>query len=188
MAPISRVLGRRWDLTYNRTTGTYENIYKFCEFQYVPIVKTLEALFQNDDFKRVYFEPNHICEEGVYKGFCCGEIFRNNVFFNQNPNAIRIQLYYDDFSATWGSKSQATLQIGAVYFTIDNLPPHLNSHLENIHLVALFHVCDLLNFGVTFNNILAPIIEDLKYLHDDGIDIGNLTVPINATFSEFSNC
>lgn len=54
----------RWDLTYNRTTETYENIYKYCEFQYVPIAKTLEALFTNDEFKRVLRAQSYL------RGWC----------------------------------------------------------------------------------------------------------------------
>lgn len=173
VAPAPKLLGRRWDHCYNRITGNYEKVFKICEFQYVSIVETLTNLFKNSSFKDAFFSNSHTCVDGTYEKFCCGEIFKNSEFFQENPNAIRIQIYYDDFTLSSNSKSQPTVKLGGVYFTIENLPRHLNSHIDNIHLIGLFHTQDLKNFGQNYNKILLPIIEDLIHLDNIGIKLDN---------------
>lgn len=54
------------------------------EGYYIPITQTVRSLFLNNkEFRNVYMkyngsEPDHICEEGVYRGFCCGSVFKEN--------------------------------------------------------------------------------------------------------------
>lgn len=172
VAPIPKMIGGRWDRYYNRKLGRYTEKFKICEFYYVPIKDTIMQLFKNPQFSESFFERDHICTEGVYHKFCCGNVYRNSEFFQRNPNNIRLQIYYDEFTLN-NSKNNHNIKIGAVYMQIENIPRILNSHVEHIHLVALFHVIDLKNFGQTFNTILYPIIEDIKRLEEEGLVINN---------------
>lgn len=167
-------MGDRWDFVYNPITRLYEHKIRVCEFRYVSVKETLETLFEVPEFREVYFRHNqdHHCQEGIYEKFCCGSIYRTSEFYRRNPDALRIQLYYDDFTLSSSSKSQATLKMGALYFTLENIPTYLNSRLENIHLVAIFHAEDIRNFGESFNRVLSPFIQDIIDIHDNGIDIG----------------
>lgn len=172
VAPRTFLLGRRWEKTYDQRNGHYRLDFKECEFQYVPIVDTLKSLFMDPRFRNVYFNQYHNCEDGVYERFCCGNVFKDSLFFERYPDAILIQLYYDDFTLSCQSKSQPTVQLGGVYFTVQNLPKELNSHIDNIHLCALFHVQDLKNIGQSYNKILAEIVREIASLQTIGIDVG----------------
>lgn len=85
------------------------------------------------------------------------------VFVQQN------QLYDFEIARVLGSKT-IIHKIGAIYFTIVNIPNNLKSHLNNIFLVCLFYVNDLYG-GFNLNDILKPIINDIKILETKGIVI-----------------
>lgn len=170
--PISKVIGSRIDMTYDRKIGRYIENTKICEFYYVPLKATLECLFKNQNFVSNFFDTNHICKDGIYQKFCCGNMYKASQFHQRNPNAIRLQLYYDDFRLT-NNKSNVSVKMGGVYFTIENVPRILNSHIDNIHLLALFHTIDLKNYGQSFNTILYPIVEEIKDLENSGITTAN---------------
>lgn len=105
----------------------------------------------------------------LYQNFCCGSTYRNNIFFKNNKNALQIQIFYDDFEVLnpLGSKTKIH-KIGAIYFTIRNLPTEILSSLNNIHLLALFYVADITQ-EIPFKKILKPIIKDLQLLEIEGI-------------------
>lgn len=95
-----------------------------------------------------------------------------------------MQLYYYDFETTNPLGSETGIhKLGAIYLTLRNLPPHVNSHLENIHLLALFYVSDLKEFG--FDEIWKPIIRDIRTLETEGINVATKHVQgsiINLSF------
>jgi len=60
-------------------------------------------------------------------------------------------------------------KLGAVYMTLPTIPNHHQSSLKNIFLALLFHSSDRQKFG---NNIIfRPLIDELNFLRDNGIDI-----------------
>lgn len=93
---------------------------------------------------------------------------------------MQIQLFYDDFETAnpLGSK-KGIHKLGAIYFTLRNFPPKFNSSLVNIHLCALFHTQDIKSYG--FENILEPIINDLKVLETDGIHVPTFKGSVHGT-------
>lgn len=109
-------------------------------FQYVSVIKTLTALFGDDKFEQIYLNFNttndHICQEGVFKRFCCGEVFRKSDFFKSNPMAIQIKLFVDDVEPCNALKSKAGKhKISAFYLQINNLPQKFLSKVNSIYLV-----------------------------------------------------
>lgn len=63
---------------------------KPCTFQYVSLLDTIQKLFQNETFKKIYFSHNNNSEEYL-RNFNDGSNFQNN------PNALQIQIFIDDF-------------------------------------------------------------------------------------------
>lgn len=92
---------------------------------------------------------------------------------------MQIQLYYDDFETAnpLGSK-KGVHKLGCVYFILINFPPKLNSVLMNIHLVSVFHSEDLKKYG--FDAILKPLLDDLKNLEVEGMQVPFSTTPVKG--------
>ncbi|XP_048042264.1 uncharacterized protein LOC125265811 isoform X1 [Megalobrama amblycephala] len=118
----------------------------------------------------------------VYNDFCDGSYYKNHPLFSKQPNALQIQLYYDDFESAnpLGSK-QGIHKIGAIYFILRNFPPKMNSNLMNIHLLSLFHAQDVKKYG--FDAILRPLVEDLKVLESSGIHVPFSKEPLFGTIA-----
>lgn len=149
--------------------GTHGHVVKTRTFCYISVKETLSFLFKNQSFKNFFFREPHK-EEGIISDFNDGSYFKSNSFFQENKNACQIQLYFDEFDPCdpIGAK-KGIHKLGGLYFIIRNLPPFFNSSLENIFLLSLFYSSDLKTHG--FSRILRPLIDDLKILEDEGIDI-----------------
>ncbi|KAJ8678732.1 hypothetical protein QAD02_014519 [Eretmocerus hayati] len=82
------------------------------------------------------------------------------------PNAIRLRIYYDEAEIVGPLGSRTGIhKLGAFYFEIGNLPPHMNSQLSNIHVSTLFCSVDVKKYG--FDKILGPFMDDLRKLESD---------------------
>lgn len=171
--PIS--IGIRIDKQWDKDLNLYKEVPKTNTFMYVPIIETLNSILNNKSVQEWFLNPelgpNH--PNNLYS-FRDGITYKTNQLFLQHPNAIQLQLFYDDFETVnpLGSKT-AVHKLGGIYFTLRNLPLHLNSLLENIHLVALFHVADVKEVGI--NEVLKPIIHDIKKLETEGIVVDFLS-------------
>ncbi|KAF0044845.1 hypothetical protein F2P81_004003 [Scophthalmus maximus] len=88
----------------------------------------------------------------------------------ESKESLQIQLYYDDVETTnpLGSKTKIH-KMGAVYFTLRNLPPECNSSLAHIHLCVLFNSIDRETYGL--GKILEPLLEDIRVLENCGIEV-----------------
>lgn len=141
-------------------------------FQFIPITKTLIALFSEPEFEKMYsnFNENkdHVCGNGKYNNFCCGSLYQSSAFFKQNPNAIQIRLFTDDFEPCDPLKSKVGIhKITAFYFQINNLP--FQSKTDSIFLVALSDASDSKNELADVNTVIETIVADLKTLEIKGI-------------------
>lgn len=112
----------------------------------------------------------HRCRRGVYFDFCCGRVFKSIDFFKQNPFAIQIRLFTDDFETCDPLKSHVGVhKITAFYFQINNMPPNILSKTENIYLVALSDTHDAKNELADVDNVIETIVADIKMLESKGI-------------------
>ena len=148
-------------------------------FMYIPIKKTLSALFSNENFRNLYFEEQ-ASTDGFMRGHRDSDHFRNHPLFSDDNFALRIQLFFDDVGTgnPLGSKAgQHTM--GMFNFMIVNLSPKHNSQLCHIFPVAVVNTIDLSVEGFDF--VLRQIEKELMELEsDDGM---KLNVPNNADFS-----
>lgn len=174
--PVEYVLGVRFDVRKDKTTGVYCQVPITDKFVYVPILGTLKSLFKNSEICEAFLQPKQN-EKGIYRDICDGSHFQSNALFSQKRHAIQIQLYYDDFETAnpLGSK-KGIHKLGCFYFILRNLPPKCNSVLTNIHVISLFYSQDLKKYG--FDKILQPLIDDLKSLETEGIDVPFSDTPL----------
>lgn len=136
-------------------------------FQFIPITKTLTALFSDSSFENAYINFNtkktHAGGENIYFDFCCGSVYKTSEFFAQNPMAIQIRLFTDDFEPCDPLKSKAGVhKMTAFYFQINNFPKNLLSKTENIYLAALSDASDSKSELSDAQNVVETIIADRK--------------------------
>lgn len=162
---------------------------------YIPITQTVRSLFLNNEaFRNVYMkyngsEPDHVCEEGVYRGFCCGSVFKENALYKKHPNSLQIRIASDDFEiANPLGPSSKVQKLTAVYFSIQNVPAEFLSKLNNIHVVALIHADDIKTKETDFNDIWRMVVTDIKYLEQFGIQIDEEhTIRGTIAYGSFDN-
>ena len=63
---------------------------------YVPILNSLEQLLEHEDILSDVLTDNR-SDDGYIRDYQDSDSFKSNEFFQQNPGALRIELYYDDF-------------------------------------------------------------------------------------------
>lgn len=162
-------------------------------FQFVSITKTLKSLFANEQFRSLYLahnaEGDHVCIDGLYKHFCCGSIYKKNDLFRNDRYALQIQIYTDDFEVCNPLQSKAGIhKLCAVYFQIKNLPVRVQSKLNSIFLVSLCHSDDVHKSSQSdYNNIWEVIVQDLRQLETEGIDIGSMKIRGTVCWPSFDN-
>lgn len=146
---------------------------------YIPVTETVRSLFKNRKFLDLYLNYNgdsalrgHTCENNVYRGFCCGRVFKENELFKNWPDSLQIRIFTDDFTVTNPLGPASTLhKLTAVYFSIQNLPAELLSKTANIYVVALIHSDDIKTKETDYNDIWRMIVRDIGYLEQFGIEI-----------------
>ena len=152
--------------------GTYD-ANKKCSFEYIPIKESLASLFKNKSVQEEYETTRYPTYHGYNKHFdgmqkilhdvTDGSAFKDNPFFQENSDALRLMLYQDSFEVCnpLGS-SKKKHKILAVYLTLANFRPHLRSNVDQMVLVLLCKEVDFKYFGQ--HKIFDPLISDLKDL------------------------
>lgn len=136
LKPTELFIGHRADTT--RRGGLVKQSLMANNFQYISIFETLKFIFCNDKMQSLYLDSDK-STDGEIHDYCDGAHFAGHDLYKKYPSALKIQLYFDDLETTnpLGSKTK-THKMGAVHFSLRNLPPKFNSGLANIHLGLLF--------------------------------------------------
>lgn len=181
--PEERVLGLHWEMKGQRKI--HSNVPRLLpsKMHYIPILKTLESLFRQKDFREMYLDYNsgpnrHKCIPGIYEDFCCGSVYNVNELFSNHTDALQLQIGTDDFELCNPIESKATIhKIFPIYFTIKNLPKHYASKVSNIHVISLCRCDDLKTLETDVNDIWKMVVDELSVLEDKGILIdGNRNI------------
>lgn len=173
-----------------RRRGVVSHINKQSKFAYIHLNKTLEIVFKNKSFRKIYedYNKNKKCNNLLMKGFCCGSVYKSSSYFQKNPNAIQIQIFYDDFLVNNPLGNKKTNQkLGGIYFSIKNLPQYFLSKQDQIFLVCLFKVKHLRENPMLFNKILLKIRLDIKYLQNTGISVDGEKMTAHLTSLSYDN-
>lgn len=136
----------------------------------MPIIDTLKLVRSNTEVKQAILSEQPSANDFL-ASFVDGDHFKDHPLFQKHRHALRIQVYYDELEIVnpLGSKT-GILKLGAFYYTIQNIPAHINSDLGSIHVLLLCSDADVKKYG--FDKILSLLLNDLEKLEsDDGIKI-----------------
>jgi len=140
------------------------------QFHYVPIKETLRVLFR-DQSVASYVQTDANQKIGKLVDIADGLVCKGNMFFRDNPQALKILLFQDAFEVVnpLGSARNKHKILG-VYYTLGNFVPSVRSKIDILQLVLLVRDKDLRRFGP--KAVFKPLLDDLKSLESDGIDLG----------------
>ena len=143
---------------------------KICKhtMQYVPVLEILKLyLGHNDVWTSANQKRGQRANKDILSGYTSGLHFANSDFFQQNPNAIRILLYADEFEVVnpLGAK-RGRHKLLAVYFVVENVEAKFRATLKNIHLAILVKYKHVQRYG--YGPVFRPLIADLKKLETEG--------------------
>ena len=165
--PIEVLLGYRGDTARKQGKVTQVMVPETC--QYVSIIDNLKFLFGNEKMQRLSSQSNKSVD-GKMHDYCDGTHFEQHQLYSRHPNALQVQLYFDDVETTNPLSSKTKVhKMGAVYYCLRNLPVEFNSSLTNIHLCVLFNSIDREKYG--FGKILEPFLKDMRTLETEGIEV-----------------
>lgn len=191
VAPKAIPIGLKWksdvqpgrDIVNHKLTQT--------KFQYVSMIQTLIAAFQDTEFAKMYFEYNeqskHECEDNVHRDVCCGSSFKKINRLEQK-NVLQIQIGIDDFEPCNALKSKAGVhKLCGVYFQLRNIPQDYRSKLSNIYLLAIVQLSDM-NDKKVFDEVYGCIIKEIKFLESNGLSLSsNVTLKGTLVNISFDN-
>lgn len=182
--PREIFLGKRQEQRFNRKTKKFEPVEVNESFQYVPIIETLKLVMSHKEV-RDYVNSEKSATDGTLTNFRDGVSFKNNIFFQAHPQALRIQPYFDEIVVNnpLGAKVHPH-KVGAFYFIIQNLPDHLNSFLGGVHVFAFSYSADVSKYGM--EKMLEPFLFDLARLEsDEGVkyEVGNDVMILRASIA-----
>jgi len=140
-------------------------------FQYVPVLQVLHKLLCRDDVVD-HFASRHPRHDNLMGDFCDGFLFKGDSFFAENPSALRIHLYCDEFEVCnpIGPK-KGKHKITAFYYTVGNFHPKWRSQTRWIFLAILIKHQFLVANGLCYEAVLQPLLTDLKHLQEHGVEI-----------------
>lgn len=147
-------------------------------FNVISPLEVIKKLFERPHFPDIYFEYNrnskHVCKLNEYKDFCCGKVYKNLDLFEKYPESLQLQFFVDGFEICSALKSKTGLHSQvAVYMTIRNVPSRFAYNMENIFLICLINDNDLKKAETNYNNVWEQIVQNVRILETNGVDIGN---------------
>ncbi|KAJ8666064.1 hypothetical protein QAD02_007726 [Eretmocerus hayati] len=159
--PLGYRLERRFDKKLQRPV--YVKIYE--KFQHVSIIEILKLIISHDII-REHIDSEAKSSDGYMHNFRDALSFALNEFFKKFPNALRLQIYFDDVVVNnkLGTKVPQH-KLCMFYFVIQNLPKYLNSLLGGIHEFGIGYTSDINKYG--FEKVLQPFMSDLRQLESD---------------------
>lgn len=136
-------IGYRYDEVFDTSSQTHKQVKVPCNFMFVSIIDTLKSLLSHDAvINLINSEDNS--QEYILEDISDGEYFLNHPLFKKYKNALRIEIYFDEFETVncIGYRTKINKR-DAIYFKLRNFSAFFESKLENIFLVSLFNVIDL---------------------------------------------
>lgn len=114
--PVEIPLGDRLEQVLNPKTSLFYPKLVNETFHYVPIIDVLKLILSHP-FIQEYVTTELQNTDGWLCKFSDGHFFRHSEFFKKYPQALRIQLYYDDLTVNnpLGSKVQGH-KLGVFYY------------------------------------------------------------------------
>jgi len=145
------------------------------KYHYIPIKQSFANLLKDKSVQKLYNKKEQ-SRDNILKDFEDGLAFKKNKFFIENPCGIKVILYIDAFEPCDALKAaRGKHKILAVYAALGNMPAYCRSIRDPIQLVMLVKDSTIKDFN--YEEVFAPLLEDLKSLHDEGIEVTFEEVP-----------
>ena len=153
------------------TGSKRREILRYDTFHYIPLLKTLEVLLQDESIQEeVHNCSARIRNDGKLEDFCDGSVFKQHELFSSNPEALQIVGYYDELEITNPIGAYVKRRkVGVVFFMLANVHPRFRSRLQSVNLVAVARAEHVDKHGI--NDVLDPFIQDLNCLAENGISV-----------------
>lgn len=179
IAPEGKALGTRFESKKINILQTAFPVQVQNKMAFISMLKTLQAVFGNENFLRTYLEFNkyggngHTCKVGEYVDFCCGKIYQDSDIFKGHINSLQLQIYQDDFEVCNPIGSKKTIhKVCGVYFTIRNWPN--NARWNHVYPIVLCNTDHLKSESTDFNNIWRLVVDEIKVLEEEGINVSKI--------------
>lgn len=131
-------------------------------FHYVPILNTIKAVFSNK-YLAAYLDQPIQNDSNIFRDFSDGNGYKENKFFQKNPDAIKVILYQDSFEIINPIGSARTKhKIVGIYMTFGNLLDCVRTHINTISSFQLVALVTEKLFD--HNKVYGEIVKDLQIL------------------------
>lgn len=123
-----------------------------------------------DVWEQIVIDGAKASDGEVLREFTDGEYYKRHSFFRENPQALRLHLYEDEFEIVnpLGPKKNK-YKLAAFYYTVGNIGDKYRSRMSHTHLALMVRYVHLKESGL--DAVLKPIIDDLRSLSCDGFTI-----------------
>ncbi|XP_076324317.1 uncharacterized protein LOC143232592 [Tachypleus tridentatus] len=127
---------------------------------YVPLKDSLQALFRDEKISHYFEKSENNGDSGVLTDFTDGKVCNENVFFQENPDALKLLLYQDSFEIVnpLGSAKKKH-KILAIYYTIGNLHPAVRTLIDVQQLLLLCREEDFKTHG---SHMIGGFVENFS--------------------------
>lgn len=144
---------------------------KIGTYSYVPIRDVLSNYCSHEDIDEDIEVTEHLnSNPDCLSDYTHGTHFKNHPFFRDNPDALRLHFYEDEFEVVNPVGSKRTKhKLCAFYYTVGNISGRHRSKLKRIHLALLVRYSYVKQCGL--KNILKPMINYLKRLETESINV-----------------
>ena len=138
-------------------------------FQYVSLTETMKFLLTCQDIINSVVNGNKETESHVLQDVTDGMHFQQHPLA-PNVNTVSLILYVDEFTLTNPLRPQAkSYKIMATYFQIANLPAHMRSKLDSIHLISLCKTKHVTKYSL--GTVFEQLVGELNSLATDGVTV-----------------
>ena len=118
-------------------------------FVYIPLIESLKQLFSNKIIRTLILRQPNQMKTGLFYDICDGSIYKDDLYFKENPCALMLILYHDEVEVCnpLGSKS-AKHKLDMYYYTIANLSPKFRSKHCSVRLLAIINSKLVKKYGI----------------------------------------
>ncbi|OXA37745.1 hypothetical protein Fcan01_27535 [Folsomia candida] len=171
------------DLHFPLKIGNQRQVYRPIKLQYVSIRDSIFQLLQKPGFYDI-LDKQQSYSGRKFSSFRDGKFFRDSNFPSQ---VIFINIYFDEAEVAnpLGSKN-GKHKLANFYYSIQDMPCHYNSSIENIILLCSLKSEDLKILSP--NSVMNIIVKELLFLWETGINFNHngKTINIKVALSQIS--
>ena len=172
METVESVSSSEKHAAVSTTNTTVTEPKKKCSFQYIPINGVITRMISQNGVwpSMIRKAQSDSCKDSkLLTSYAGGSLCKKHAMFGHDKYAIILHLYIGEIEVCNPiGAHRSSLKLCAFYFFIGNLENHYHSQLNYIHLCLLVKEKYIKTLE-SYEQLLKPLIEDLKVLCNDGI-------------------